>query len=126
MALAWVTAIPAAAGEDASAGGTLSPGQSFSERSGAALYANVCQGCHMPGGTGAVGAGAYPALARNGDLASADYVVQVIVNGQRGMPSFGWGLDDAQVAAVATYVRTHFGNADAEPVTEAAVARARP
>ena len=27
------------------------------------------------------------------------------------MPAFGWQLDDAKIAAVATYVRNHFGNA---------------
>jgi mono/diheme cytochrome c family protein len=32
------------------------------------------------------------------------------------MPSFGWQLDDAQVAAVATYVRGHWGKAP--PVSE--------
>jgi mono/diheme cytochrome c family protein len=26
------------------------------------------------------------------------------------MPSFGWQLNDAQVAAIATYVRDQFGN----------------
>jgi mono/diheme cytochrome c family protein len=29
------------------------------------------------------------------------------------MPAFGWQLDDAQVAAIATYVRNHFGKAAA-------------
>jgi mono/diheme cytochrome c family protein len=28
------------------------------------------------------------------------------------MPAFGWQLDDAQIAAVATYVRSHFGKQD--------------
>jgi len=39
--------------------------------SGAQIYAQVCQGCHMPGGTGANGAGQYPAFAGNPNLASA-------------------------------------------------------
>ena len=29
----------------------------FMPQTGEALYADVCQGCHMPGGVGAVGAG---------------------------------------------------------------------
>jgi mono/diheme cytochrome c family protein len=29
------------------------------------------------------------------------------------MPAFGWQLNDDQVAAVATYVRNHFGHATA-------------
>lgn len=32
------------------------------------------------------------------------------------MPAFGWQLNDAQIAAVATYVRNHWGKAP--PVSE--------
>jgi mono/diheme cytochrome c family protein len=39
------------------------------------------------------------------------------------MPAFGWQLDDAQIAAVATYVRNHFGKASA--VGESDVRKAR-
>ena len=39
------------------------------------------------------------------------------------MPGFGWQLNDAQIAAVATYVRNHFGQAPA--VDEAEVRKAR-
>jgi mono/diheme cytochrome c family protein len=35
----------------------------FSMQDGEAIYKGVCQGCHMPDAKGAVGAGAYPALA---------------------------------------------------------------
>jgi mono/diheme cytochrome c family protein len=49
---------------------------------------------------GAVGAGAYPALADDPKLAAAGY--QVLVNGSKGMPAFGALLDDEQVAAVVT------------------------
>jgi mono/diheme cytochrome c family protein len=49
-------------------------------------------------------------------------VVRLILEGAQGattdayptasaMPAFGWKLDDADVAAVATYVRNAFGNA---------------
>lgn len=107
------------------AGGTLSPGSTFSERSGDDLFANVCRGCHMDGARGAAGAGAYPSLAGDGNLASAGYVTGVVVNGLRGMPALGWAMDDDQVAAVATYVRTHFGNAYADPVTAADAKGAR-
>ena len=37
----------------------------FLQRDGEAIYRAICQGCHMPGGQGAIGAGAYPALAAN-------------------------------------------------------------
>jgi mono/diheme cytochrome c family protein len=40
------------------------------------------------------------------------------------MPSFGWQLDDAQVAAVVTYIRNGFGSA-APPVAPDAVTKDR-
>jgi mono/diheme cytochrome c family protein len=65
---------------------TLSDGFAFAEQTGEKLYANVCQGCHMPDGKGAVGAAAYPSLANNRKLAASRYAVQAVVNGQRAMP----------------------------------------
>src|SRR5215468_12437113 len=82
----------------------------FMSQSGEALYADICQGCHMPGGVGAVGAGAYPALARNPKLATAGYPLFLVIHGRKGMPPFGKSLTDQQVAAVVNYIRTHFGN----------------
>jgi mono/diheme cytochrome c family protein len=41
-----------------------------------------------------------------------------------GMPSFGWQLDDAEVAAVLTYIRNGWGAA-ASPVASNQVERAR-
>jgi mono/diheme cytochrome c family protein len=78
---------------------------------GEQLFTHICQGCHMPDGRGAVGAGHYPALASNPRLASAAYPVVMVINGRGAMPSFGSGLSDAQIADVVNYVRTHFGNA---------------
>src|SRR5215813_11159849 len=82
----------------------------FMPQSGEALYADICQGCHMPGGVGAVGAGAYPALARNPKLATTGYPLFLVIHGRKGMPPFGKLLTDQQVAAVVNYIRTHFGN----------------
>ena len=89
----------------------------FLHRDGAALYAATCAGCHMPDGRGAVGAGAYPALAGNPRLDPAGYLVTVIARGRHGMPGFAGTMDDAQIAAVATFVRTNFGNNHPDPVT---------
>jgi cytochrome c5 len=89
---------------------TFSSGFAFVEMSGEELFANVCQGCHMLGGTGAVGAGTYPALAANKNLEASGYPIELVVNGRRGMPSFGKMMTDDQIAAVVNYVRTHFGN----------------
>src|SRR5260370_38509924 len=42
---------------------TFSSGYRFVEMTGEELFANVCQGCHMPDAAGAAGARAYPSLA---------------------------------------------------------------
>jgi mono/diheme cytochrome c family protein len=95
----------------------LSAGVGFTEKSGAELFANVCQGCHMPDGKGATGAGTYPSLAGDSNLEAGGYPVSIVVNGQRGMPPFGAMMSDDQVAAVVNYVRTHFGNRYRDAVT---------
>lgn len=109
----------------ASAGATLSPARRFSEQTGEALYVNVCQACHMSTGEGALGAGRYPPLARNEKLASGGYVVHVVLNGQKAMPPFARSMSDEQVAAVANYVRRHFGNDYPESVSADDVKNAR-
>jgi mono/diheme cytochrome c family protein len=98
----------------------------FRQQDGAALYRDICQGCHMPNGKGAAGAGAYPALAGNEKLGAAGYPVLVVMNGQKAMPGFAGMLSDAQIAAVVNYVRTHFGNHYRDAVTAADVKTARP
>ncbi|WP_198174242.1 c-type cytochrome [Mesorhizobium xinjiangense] len=93
-----------------SAGVTFSEGRTFSEQSGEEIYTHVCAACHMDKGQGAVGAGHYPALAKNENLVSAGYPIYIVLHGQKGMPPFGDMMSDDQVAAVVNYVRTHFGN----------------
>jgi mono/diheme cytochrome c family protein len=93
----------------------------FTMKDGEQIYKQVCSGCHMPDAKGAQGAGIYPSLAGNPKLAVAAYPIHVIVKGQKGMPVFGPLLDDDQVAAVTGYIRTHFGNSYAKPVTAAEV-----
>ena len=93
----------------------------FTMTDGEGIYKNVCQACHMANAMGAKGAGAYPALADNMKLAASAYAIHVVMHGQKGMPAFGLYLDDLQVAAVVSYVRTHFGNTYAAPVTSAEV-----
>lgn len=127
LALLYTAALPAWA-EDPPP--PLSRGWHFEQRDGAGLYRTICQGCHMDQGQGAVGAGAYPALAGNPRLASAPYVLRMVLHGRKAMPSLGRSLDDAQVAQVTAYVRQRFGpgqGADA-PVTaaDAAAQRALP
>jgi mono/diheme cytochrome c family protein len=104
----------------------FSPAFRFTEQSGAELFANVCQGCHMPDGKGAAGAGTYPSLAGNKNLEAGGYPVYVVVRGQRAMPSFGAMMSDDQVAAVVNYLRTHFGNDYKDAVTAEDVKVVRP
>ena len=93
----------------------------FTMKDGEAIYRNVCQACHMADAMGAKGAGIYPALANDKRLTAAAYPIRVVVLGQKGMPAFGAYFSDDQVAAVVGYVRTHFGNSYAAPVTTAEV-----
>jgi mono/diheme cytochrome c family protein len=104
----------------------FSPFFRFTEASGEQLFANVCQGCHMPDAKGAVGAGTYPSLAGNKNLEAGGYPVVVVVNGQRAMPSFGAMMSDDQIAAVVNYLRTHFGNAYTDVVKPEDVKAVRP
>ena len=104
----------------------FSPAFRFTEQSGEQLFANVCQGCHMPDARGAVGAGTYPSLAGNRNLEAGGYPVYVVIRGQRAMPPFGAMMSDDQVAAVVNYLRTHFGNDYKDAVTAEDVKAVRP
>jgi mono/diheme cytochrome c family protein len=97
----------------------------YGQQTGEAVFKGICQGCHMPDAKGAVGAGAYPALAGNIRLAAAIYPITVVVNGQRAMPNFGDDLSNEQIANVLNYIRTHFGNHYKDVISPAAVAAAR-
>jgi mono/diheme cytochrome c family protein len=72
----------------------LSPGFRFVETGGEQLFANVCQGCHMADARGATGAGSYPSLVADKNLEAAGYPLAIVVNGQRGMPAFGYMMSD--------------------------------
>lgn len=103
----------------------FSNGRGFQERSGEAIYRSICQGCHMPNGQGAEGAGAYPKLANNVRLGGAPYPIIVVLNGRKNMPSFARALDDAQVAAVVGFIRSNLGNNYGDAVTADQVAALR-
>lgn len=101
---------------------------------GAQIYATRCASCHQAAGSGVPGA--FPPLAgdptANGPAATH---VDVVLNGLQGkaingvayasaMPPWGTVLSDAEIAAVATYERTSWGN-HGSPVTPADVAAER-
>lgn len=104
----------------------------FDTTDGQQIYEHVCRGCHMPNAVGAVGAGHYPALARDPTLVSRQYVALTILKGRRNMPAFGarhaigFGgppavLSEPQIAAVINYLRSHFGNHYKDQITAAEV-----
>ncbi|GBQ08346.1 c-type cytochrome [Acetobacter cerevisiae] len=97
-------------------------------QTGEAVYHHVCQSCHMPDGKGArnaAGAG-FPALANNARLQDSGYPIYMILNGRGGMPWFSGILTDKQVADVANYVRSHFGNHWTDTVSPQTVEELRP
>ena len=116
---------PAQGGDASAKDAALSHGWTFGEQGGAELYAHVCAACHQPDAKGAVGAGAYPPLAGDRNVASRDFMLSVLLRGLDGMPPLGEMMSDAQVADVVNYVRTHFGNMYPDSVSAADVAAAR-
>ena len=97
---------------------------------GARLFLENCAGCHMPNGSGAVGAG--PPLAANPMVIapSPDNLLSMVLGGQiaqhgmSAMPTFKAMFSNAEIAAVLSYVRTSWGN-DATQVTPDEVAAFR-
>jgi mono/diheme cytochrome c family protein len=124
IAVALAALAPALA-DDAPQGVAMSRGWQFTEQGGADLFSSVCAACHQPNARGAVGAGAYPPLTDDDKLASIDFLLSVLLGGQRGMPPVGRMMADQQVADVANYVRTHFANHYAPAISAADVSAAR-
>jgi mono/diheme cytochrome c family protein len=102
---------------------------------GAAIYADECAGCHIANGQGA--SGLFPSLNGSPVVQQADptSLLHVVLRGARGaatdgaptgaaMPQFAWVLNDAQVAAVLSYIRSTWGNS-APPVSAGEVGAAR-
>jgi mono/diheme cytochrome c family protein len=98
---------------------------------GKAIYVDQCSACHRMNGEGV--AQMFPTLKGSPVVQSKDAttVIRLILSGGRAagtdarptqfsMPAFGWKLTDGEVAAVASYVRSAWGNA-ASPVDAGAV-----
>jgi fructose 5-dehydrogenase cytochrome subunit len=89
--------------------------------SGAQLYSANCASCHQPGGEGTRD-GAFPSLTHNSTLGrdNADNLVNVILSGlhirtghdERLMPAFADELNDEQIAQIASFVMSEYGNPD--------------
>jgi mono/diheme cytochrome c family protein len=89
---------------------------------GAAIYQDLCSACHKADGSGV--AYLIPDLAAKGAVDAPDVttLLRVVLLGTQSvatnaeptgpsMPGYRWQLSDAQVAAVLTYVRNHWGHA---------------
>ncbi len=133
MILAAAAVLAAGAGRVAADDSTFTSTDGLGPATGAEIYGRICQGCHMPGAQGAVGAGHYPKLAGDPALVAWQYVALTVLNGKNGMPAFGLPQDesleiravhlsDAQVAGVVNYVRSNFGNHYRASVTPQQVA----
>jgi len=98
---------------------------------GQAIYKDNCAACHTDAGTGVDRL--FPRLAGSPAVQSGDptTLVRTVLNGSQAvatscaptgpaMPSFAWRLNDAQTAAVITYIRNSWGNA-ADAVSAAQV-----
>jgi mono/diheme cytochrome c family protein len=102
---------------------------------GSAMYQDLCSSCHKSDGKGVPNL--IPDLTQAATVNTSDptTVLRVILQGAQSvstdreptgpaMPAFGWQLDDAQVAALATYVRNHWGKASAVSADEVKKERA--
>lgn len=101
---------------------------------GEAIFAAKCATCHQANGGGTA---QYPPLAGNPDVTASDpkNIVAIIVNGRSGplsvggktfngtMPTWKGQLTNPDIAAVATYIRSAWGNKGSD-VTEQQVASA--
>jgi len=94
---------------------------------GKAIFADSCSGCHQADGKGVPRM--FPPLAHDANVQQQNptTVLRVILEGARtaatdkaptpfAMPAFDWKLTDAQIAAVANYVRNSWDNS-APPVS---------
>jgi cytochrome c6 len=76
---------------------------------GSALYAANCSACHQPSGQGITGA--FPALAKDKFVGGdPKLVAATVLNGRGGMPAFRDSLNDDQLAATVSFVRSSWGN----------------
>jgi cbb3-type cytochrome c oxidase subunit III len=114
---AWGNAASGVTEQQVSAAGT-----SVSTVIGASLYSRHCASCHNASGKGG-GGGMFPALAGDSLVTNADPIkmLSMIEHGRTMMPSWKGQLSAGDIAAVATYIRSAWGNS-ATPVTEQDVA----
>jgi mono/diheme cytochrome c family protein len=111
------------------------PVEQTAMQAGEAIYRDQCSACHGLKGQGVPML--FPSLAQSSLAHASDptSAIRLVLRGGRsvatdaeptapGMPAFGWQLDDAQIAAVLTYIRNTWKTTGA-PVSADAVGTAR-
>jgi cytochrome c6 len=79
------------------------------ELNGKVVFGKNCAACHQAAGTGIPGA--FPALKGNHFVqGEADAVIITVLKGRGGMPTFAESLNDAELSAALSYIRTGWGN----------------
>jgi cbb3-type cytochrome c oxidase subunit III len=88
-----------------------SAGPGVASAVGQSVYASKCTACHQASGKGG-GGGLFPALAGNAHVNATDpsAMLSTIEHGKGVMPSWKGQLSPADIAAVATYIRSAWGN----------------
>ena len=134
LAAAMMVGVLALPNGTAHAQAATQPAAAKAPRTGAQIFATTCAACHQAQGEGT---NTYPPLAGSEWVNGPESrMVRIILHGLVGdvevqgnvyngaMPAWGPTLSDAEIAAVATYIRSSFGN-QALPITAATVAQAR-
>jgi mono/diheme cytochrome c family protein len=116
-------------------GANRASAQATTAEAGQKVYAQVCLGCHTEAGVG--NPGVYPPLDGSEWVNSTpERLVNILLHGLSGpvtvageeynglMPGWQASLKNSEIAAVATYIRSAWGNF-ASPITEAQVAAIR-
>jgi mono/diheme cytochrome c family protein len=94
--LASVSVLVACGADD---GGEGDGGGGGDATAGRALYETNCAACH---GAGGEGSGSYPSIVGEGGSDAID----IVTNGDGGMPAFGGRLTEQEIADVVAYVET--------------------
>jgi len=121
--------------DGSAAAGKPLPATNAEMTSGAAIYQDLCSACHRQDGSGVPYL--IPDLSHSAAVQSRETtsLLHVVLEGAQtaatadeptapAMPAFGWQLDDAQIAAVTTYLRNSWGHA-APATTAGDVRKAR-
>ena len=134
-AAAAAAAAPVSSGPSPEEVAAANAAYKFDPAKGKSLYDGTCAACHQATGEGV--AGAFPPLKGNPAVGDADPKAQIetILNGRHGtviqgktypgaMPPFGGQFSDLQIADIANYERSSWGN-HGQPVSANDVAKVR-